>query len=295
MTAPLFIAMPGNEAMTARLAALCQGEVGILETRNFPDGESYLRFAIDVAARNVVFVCTLARPNEKLIPLLFAAAAARDLGARRVGLVAPYLCYMRQDRRFRSGEAVTSRSFAALISSSVDWLATVDPHLHRIKSLDEIYAIPARALHAGKAIAGWIKAHVDHPFLIGPDGESEQWVGAVAQACGAGFAALRKQRLGDRSIRTWPDNLPIPADATPVLLDDIVSSGETMLAALRLVRGASPVPPVAIAIHGLFADEAQQAIGKLAAMLVTTNSLPIAAGAIDIGPLIAAGISDWIR
>ena len=88
--------------------------------------------------------------------LLFAADAARQLGARKVGLVAPYLCYMRQDRSFKPGEAVTSRSFAALLSRACDWLVTVDPHLHRYKSLSEIYAIPARALHAGPAIADWI-------------------------------------------------------------------------------------------------------------------------------------------
>ena len=82
-------------------------------------------------------------PNEEVLPLLFAAATARELGVPSVGLVSPYLAYMRQDRRFKPGEAVTSREVAKLLSDAVDWLVTVDRHLHRYGSL-EIYRIPPR-------------------------------------------------------------------------------------------------------------------------------------------------------
>jgi len=135
----------------------------------FPMGRPICAFAAISPAGALFLVCTLARPNEKILPLIFAAETARELGARRVGLVAPYLCYMRQDRRFQTGEAVTSRPFATLISRACDWLVTIDPHLHRYKALSEIYTIPARALHAGAAIAGWIKNNIENPFLIGPD------------------------------------------------------------------------------------------------------------------------------
>jgi hypothetical protein len=84
-----------------------------------------------VKDRDIVLVCTLNDPDSKTLALLFAARNAKELGARSVGLVAPYLGYMRQDRRFREGEAITSAHFAALVSSSFDWLVTVDPHLHR--------------------------------------------------------------------------------------------------------------------------------------------------------------------
>ena len=142
MTRAIFIALPGNDAMAAALAARTGGAVAALETRAFPDGETYLRLHGDVGGKSVAIVCSLDRPDGKFLPLAFTAAMARDLGAGRVGLVAPYLAYMRQDRRFKSGEAVTSGSFARLLSSSVDWLVTVDPHLHRHASLDEIYDDP---------------------------------------------------------------------------------------------------------------------------------------------------------
>lgn len=111
MSVPLFIALPGNEPMAEKLAPLAGGEVSLLETRDFPDGESYLRFVDEMADCSVVLVCTLAQPNNKVLTLIFAAMTARELGARKVGLAAPYLCYMRQHRRFQSGEAVTSHIF----------------------------------------------------------------------------------------------------------------------------------------------------------------------------------------
>ena len=174
MTPTLLISMPGNERLTAGLAELLGCETGELNTRQFPDGETYLRFATDLHKRSVAIVCTLAQPNEKILPLIFAAATARELGAARVGLVAPYLAYMRQDRRFNPGEAVTSRQMAHLVSGAFDWMVTVDPHLHRYSDLSEIYSIPTRVVHAAPLISRWIKANIEKPLIIGPDSESEQ-------------------------------------------------------------------------------------------------------------------------
>src|SRR5438094_7995625 len=192
MTAPLFIAMPGNEAMTRKLAGLLDAGVGHVELRAFPDGETYLRFISDLADRTLVIVCTLDRPNDKLLPLLFAAATARELGAAKIGLVAPYLAYMRQDRRFKPGEAVTSREVARLVSDGFDWLVTVDPHLHRYGSLAEIYHIPTRVVPAAPRFSHWIKAHVSDPLIVGPDVESEQWSAAAARDAGAPYSVLQK-------------------------------------------------------------------------------------------------------
>ena len=168
MTGPLIFSLPGNEATAEKLGAALSGELGKLETRRFPDEETYLRFATDPAGRSVVLVCSLNRPDPKFLRLAFAASAAKELGAARVGLVAPYLAYMRQDKQFHPGEAVSSVHFARLISVGLDWLATVDPHLHRHKSLDEIFPIPARVGHAAPLLAGWITSHVQRPLSSVP-------------------------------------------------------------------------------------------------------------------------------
>jgi ribose-phosphate pyrophosphokinase len=273
------------------LAELVQGATGTLATRHFPDGETYLRFDDGFMDRDVVLVCTLDRPDAKIAPLLFAAEAARGLGARRVGLVAPYLCYMRQDQRFKEGEAITSRSFAKLVSGAFDWLVTVDPHLHRYHSLAEIYDIPAKALHAGPFIAGWLKDNVNRPYLIGPDSESRQWVEAVARDCGAAWTVLQKTRIGDRVVQEKCPTGLLPDGVTPVLLDDIVSSGATFLETRRLLN-SSGSSAIAIAIHGLCSAGTEAALKAAGIRLVTTNTVPNSLALIDVAPLIAKGAAE---
>lgn len=295
MNHPVLYALPGNEAMAALLCARLDAEKGELVTRQFPDGESYVRFATDPRGRDVVLVCTLARPDEKFLRLAFAASAAKDLGASSVGLVAPYLCYLRQDTRFRPGEAVTSAIFAKLLSSQIDWLVTADPHLHRYSSLGEVYSVPARSVHAAPLVSQWIGGNVENPLLIGPDIESEQWVAEVAGAIDAPYHVLDKTRHGDRDVDIdLPDLRDSGRGRTVVLVDDIVSSARTMTVTARLLATQGLPRPIAIAVHGLFADGAWEELRLHAARVVTTNSVPHPSNGIDISSELAGAVRELL-
>jgi ribose-phosphate pyrophosphokinase len=288
----LFIAIPGNEAMTRSLAKRLGGEISEVELRTFPDGETYLRFVSDLAGRVLALVCTLDHPNSKILPLLFAAATAREIGAAKVGLVAPYLAYMRQDRRFNPGEAVTSRQVAGLLSAAFDWLITLDPHLHRYSSLAELYRIPSRVVHAAPLISKWIKENVANPLIIGPDVESKQWVSTVAHDADAPFTVLQKIRRGDRDVEiSFTDEIDF-AGRTPVLVDDIISSGRTMIEAVHQVTSRDSQAPICIAVHGLFADASDAALAQAGARVVTTNSVPHATNAIDVTGVLVDAIAE---
>lgn len=291
---PLVIPLTGSERLAGKLAVALNGELGALETRRFPDEEVYLRFTASPKGRSVVIVCTLDRPDSKVLPLLFAAGTARDLGATRVGLVAPYLAYMRQDKRFNDSEAVTSVHFARLLSSAFDWLATVDPHLHRYRDLSEIYRIPAVPLHAAPLLSDWIKAEVPHSLLIGPDAESEQWVRAVATGADAPHIVLRKQRLGDRDVRVTMPDLAEWSGRTPVLIDDIVSSARTMIETAWQIAAAGLPRPICVAVHALFAEESYRSLKTVAARIVSTNTVPHETNAIDVAPLFIDRIADLL-
>lgn len=294
MTSPLLFALPGNETMAEALCIALNGEMGRLEMRNFPDGESYLRLLTDPKGRSVVLVCTLDRPDGKFLLLAFAAAAAKDLGASRVGLVAPYLAYMRQDRRFNPGEAVTSTIFAHMLSSVIDWLVTVDPHLHRYGSLDEVYSIPSRIVHSASLLSDWIMTNVDRPMLIGPDIESEQWVAQVAGSIDAPYRVLRKTRYGDRDVEiAAPDFGPF-SEHTPVLIDDIVSSGRTMIETARQLQDQGISRPVCIAVHALFSQETYEELKSKMAAVVSTNSVAHASNRLDLAPLIAGPVGELV-
>lgn len=292
---PTVFALPGNESTTEQLIADLAAARGGIETRHFPDGESYVRLMTDVVQRDVVFVCTLDRPDAKLLPLLFAGTTAKELGAKRVGLVVPYLAYMRQDKRFHPGEALTSRIFARLVSSTFDWLVTVDPHLHRFADMSELYSSPVEVCHAAKEVARWIKSTIANPIIIGPDAESQQWVSAVAATVDAPYVTLAKRRLADRQVQITFPNLDAWQGRTPVLIDDIVSSGRTMVEATKTLVGLGFLPPVIVAVHGIFADDANtDLLAAGTARIVTTNSVPHATNAIDISGLLTAATRKFI-
>src|SRR6266700_121165 len=288
----LLIPLPGNEAMAHALSQPLGMELGHVELHRFPDAETYIRLLSDIDARQIAIVCTLDRPDNKILTLLFLAATARELGAKTIGLVAPYLAYMRQDRRFNPGEAVTSRQIARLLSDAFDWLATVDPHLHRYSSLSEIYRIPTKVVHAAPLISGWIRANVQAPLIIGPAGESEQWASAVAQAAGAPYTVLQKIRHGDRDVEISVRDASNIGDRTPVFVDDIISSGRTMAEAVRLIAAKATRSPVCVAVHGIFADNSDLLLTKAGTRVVTSNSVPHATNAIDVGPLLVPAIRE---
>lgn len=287
----IVVGLPDAGPLPGLLAAQLKCDRSDLALLRFPDGECLVRLDADVQGRCVVFAGSLDHPDGKTLPLLFAADAARELGAARIGLVAPYLAYMRQDQRFRAGEAVTSRSYARLLSGALDFLVTVDPHLHRWHSLGDIYSIPTRAVAAAPAIAGWLRREVGAPLLVGPDQESEQWVAGVARLCGAPWTVMAKQRHGDRDVAvtmtggtTWPGR-------TPVLLDDIGSSGQTLVAALQVLRQAGLASPLCIVVHALFSTEAQQAmLDAGAARVVSCDTVAHPTNAIAVAPLLGPAV-----
>lgn len=294
---PLLFPLPGNEEFTRRLSArLGDADIGSLVTRRFPDGETYVRLEAGVSGRAVVLVCTLDRPDDKTLRLLFAAHAARDLGAARVGLVTPYLGYMRQDKRFQPGEAVTSSCYGRLLSGAVDWMVTVDPHLHRRGSMSEVYSIPVSVCHAAPTLAAWIREHVPSALVVGPDVESEQWVSAVAGAAGVPFVTLEKTRRGDRDVELKFPVLDTWRGRTPVLVDDIISSGRTMEAAVgQLVRLGFP-SPVVLGVHGLFADDAFERLKAAGAdRIISTNTIRHETGELDVSDIVANAMTRFLQ
>jgi ribose-phosphate pyrophosphokinase len=286
----MLLPLPGSEDMARRLSPLLGAGIAAADFHRFPDGEWRVRFGSAMAGEPLLIVAALDRPDEKFLPILFAAMSAREFGASSVGLICPYLAYMRQDARFAPGQAVTAPLFARLLSDRFDWLVTADPHLHRIKSLDEIYRIPTRVVHATEAMGRWIAAEIEAPLLIGPDRESRQWVAAVAAAARAPYAVLEKERHGDADVSVMPTELAQWRGHTPVLVDDIISTGATMAATCRLLAAEGMRSPICVGIHAVFANGAYETLSQLAARIVTCNTIRHASNAIDVSPLLAEAV-----
>ena len=188
---------------------------------------------------------------------------------------------MRQDKRFRDGEAVTSDIFAKVLSPYIDGIVTIDPHLHRHAKLEEIYSCQCTVLTAARLMAKWVAVNVKNPLIVGPDMESEQWVKTVAGEAGAPNVVLSKTRHGDREVNITLPDLEKYLALTPVLIDDIISSAATMIKAVELLRQQGFSQPVCLATHGIFADDAYDQLVKAGAgKIVTTNTIPYDSNAI---------------
>ena len=293
---PLLLALPGNEAISERLTAALGAEYAAPEIRQFPDGETYVRLTTDVKARDVILVCSLDQPDAKFLPLMFLAETAKDLEARSVGLICPYLAYMRQDARFKPGEGITSSYFARALGQHFDWLVTVDPHLHRRQSLSEIYTIPAAAVHAGPAIAAWVRDNAPAPLIVGPDSESAQWVAEVARGANAPYIVLEKHRHGDREVEVSAPDMRRWQDRTPVLVDDIISTAQTLIETVHRLHAAGASGIIAVGVHGLFAGKAYDELFAAGARkIVTCNTVAHPSNTIDVTALIAGVAGELMR
>ncbi|NUP86939.1 MAG: ribose-phosphate diphosphokinase [Burkholderiaceae bacterium] len=279
-----------------RLASSLGAHLGIepqqIERHCFPDGELKLRLPERLPHR-VVLLRGLHQPNEKLVELLLAAPAARELGARRITLVCPYLAYMRQDVAFQPGEAVSQRHVGALLAHLVDGVVTIDPHLHRIDSLDTVIpGVRCTALSAAEAIGAWVAARRADALLLGPDEESLQWVARAAQATGLDHAVCRKQRLGDRDVRIALPDIDW-AGRPVVLMDDVASTGRTLVETARacLAAGARSVD-VAVT-HALFVGDA---LAQLRAAGVgeiwSTDAVPHGSSVVSVAQMLADAVRE---
>lgn len=281
----ILFAFPGNETLAAAYAREKGVTLGKMEIHRFPDKESLIRIDTDVKGMDVTLMCSLDRPDSKAMSLLFFARTARELGAKSLNLIAPYLGYMRQDKRFRKGEAITADIFAAFLSQNFDGLITVDPHLHRHKEMGEIYSIPTKVVHASDAIAKWINENIDKPVLVGPDEESYQWVRTVADNIQAPYLILEKTRHGDRNVQISAPDIGLYGNHTPVLVDDIISTATTMVRTIRKLLEKGAKNPVCIGVHAVFSGDSFLSLKNSGACdIITCNTIMHETNRIDIAP-----------
>ena len=297
----LVLALGGGGTFSAakRLGALVGAQVDRVDMRNFPDGESLVR--VPRCAKTTMLYGSLDHPDEKLVRLLFAAAALRDLGAKRLVLVAPYLCYMRQDMAFHEGEAVSQRIIGRVLAERFDRVITVDPHLHRVAKLSAVFpGIEADTLTAAPLLAEALaRDDGPPPLLIGPDAESRQWVDEVARRQGLVTMLAEKIRLGDRDVR-----IDLPAadrikGRRVVMVDDVISSGATMIALARILKRAGAASVEVMATHNLSTREAADALrGTGVVRMRFTDSISRGddvEDAIALAPLLAESLAKEMR
>ncbi len=242
-----------------RLARRLQAELKQIHLHRFPDQESLVRLPLQLP-EHVILCRSLNDPNAKLIELLLCARTARAHGVKRLTLVAPYLCYMRQDFASHPGEAISQVIIGKLLADLFDDVITVDPHLHRIDSLQEAIPIDnAIALSATHEIADFLQNKLSDALLLGPDSESKQWVACIADETGFEYGVAEKIRHGDKQVDIQLPDMKF-ANKPVIIIDDMISTGRTLVKAANLLKNQG-VRDIHIAItHPLFCGDAQDAL-----------------------------------
>ncbi|MBI1907617.1 MAG: ribose-phosphate diphosphokinase [Rhodocyclales bacterium] len=288
---PQLLCFDDESAFAGCMAETAGMESAVIARHRFPDGEIRLQLP-PMLPQRVVLLRSLHHPNEKLVELLLAARAARALGATHLTLVAPYLAYMRQDKAFAPGEAVSQRIVGDWLAELFDALVTVDPHLHRVLRLAE--AVPVRdalALSGAPLLAEWVARRRSRPLLIGPDEESAQWVASAAAARGFDHAVCRKIRHDDRRVEIELPRMNVSGREV-VVFDDVASSGHTVAVATRLLLAAGAASVDLAVTHALFADDAERLVRAAGVREIwSTDTIAHPSNAVSVAPALAAALA----
>jgi ribose-phosphate pyrophosphokinase len=294
MNAAVF-AFGDDHAAAERLAVALGAPRLQISLHAMPDGES-LPVAPQPPA-TVILYRSLDRPDGKLLPLLLAADALRRSGARRLVLVAPYMPYLRQDAVFEAGQPLSRDVFGALLGPAFDRIVTVEPHLHRTADLTPVFSgTPVSSLSAAELLADAIGRRGD-PVIVGPDAESEPWVRRIAERLQAPWLVAHKERRGDRAVEvTLPAAGPQVAGRRTVLVDDICSTGGTLIAAIQRLRAVGAASVEAAVVHGLFTRGTGAALRRAGARaVISTDSCGDRPTALPLAPLLARALSAEIE
>jgi len=290
----LLLGFPEYMAQTRALADAAGLPCGEVALHRFPDGETRVRLP-ERLPRRLLLCRSLDRPDDKLVGLILAAGAAREQGVESLLLVAPYLCYMRQDTAFRPGEAVSQRIIGRLLAERFDGLLTVDAHLHRVQRLEQ--AVPVTSalnLTATEPMAHFLAGRLEAPLLVGPDEESEQWVAAIARHEKLDYRVAGKQRLGDREVRISLPEGPYRGRHL-VLVDDVASTGRTLEAAAGALLEQGPASLSVLVAHALFVDDAVARLRQAGVENIwSCDSIAHPTNAVALAPLLGAALGGLI-
>ncbi len=290
------IAGTANPALAEAIA----GHLGIEATPcrmdSFPDDELQVRIADSLTGDDLYVVQPTGPPvGRHLLELLLIADAGRRTGAARVTAVIPYFGYARQDRRAESGEPVGAKVLADLIAARMDQVITV--HLHN-PAIEGFFGLPVEHLFPIPLIAGRLRETVsEDAVLVAPDLGAVKLAQQYADELGLPVAYVHKERItGDRvAVRRIIGDV---AGRSPILVDDMISTGGTMVSTIEaLVERKCRTPVTVAATHALpKGDAIARLTSRPVGSIIATNSLaqpPERGGAmdlLDLAPLIAGTI-----
>ncbi len=283
------ISGPASKALAEAVSA----QTGIpnvpVVAKVFPDGESYVRIDGDVKGEEVAIIQTTCPPMQdgRLFQLAFLADSTRRAGATKVTAVVPYLAYARQDKTFLAGEGISVETIARMLKAAgIDEFLTVN--IHSEHSLAQ-FPFPARTVSAIPLIAEYfVKKGHKGAYALSPD-KGAMYIAQQAQTVlggDAGHLNKTRDRYTGQTIQS-AEGLNVK-DQTVIILDDIISTGGTIVGAAKILRELGAKHVFCGCVHGLLIGDAEKRILDAGVEeIVGTDSVPGGISKVSLAPLIS--------
>jgi len=281
----LIIGGSASQKLAAKVAWDLGENLSPIETRRFPDGERYIRIKGEVPKEVVVIQSTGYPQDENLMELFLLLKNLKSLGVERTRVVIPYFGYGRQERRFKSGEAVSAVIVAELLEAAgASEIYSINLHEKNIK---EFFNIPVHEISAMPMIANYINEQIDDPMIIGPDkgalGFAEEISGILKCDCDY----LDKTRISPEKVEMKPKNLDVKGRDV-VIIDDIISTGGTIVSASRILNDLGANKVIVGCVHPILVEDALLKIFAAGVDDVfATDTLKSDVSTISVAPLVA--------
>jgi ribose-phosphate pyrophosphokinase len=250
-----------SKKLAGKIAKDLNLELSPVEIFVFPDGEKRIRIQENVLGKDCIIIQSASTPpDENYMELFIMIDALKRSGAKSIKVLIPYLGYQRQDHIFRSGEAVSLEVIAEILTGvGMTQLLSFDMHSPKIP---DIFTVPVKHLSALPIFAEKIKKdfNLDEIVLISPDMGGIRRIKEVSEMLGnIPFATIEKNRdLGNGEINNSGLNGDVRGKIA-VIVDDMISTGQTMVEAAELLIENGATKVFVFATHAVFARDA----GKL--------------------------------
>lgn len=284
-TAPLrLFCLAASAELGAGLSAALAEPLAAHEERDFEDGEHKARPLDPVTGADVYVVQSLhggpqQSANDKLCRLLFFIGAIKDAGAARVTAVTPYLCYARKDRRTKPNDPVTTRYIAGMFESvGTDCVVTLE--VHNPVAFENAFRCRTVALSGTPLFVDYAKGLADQRLsVISPDAggmkRAEQLRGSLEETLGRPVGKGLAEKHRSAGVVSGDLFVGDVAGTTALIIDDLVSTGKTLLSAARSARKAGAKRVIALVTHGLFMQGAAEVVADPTIdQVVITDSVP---------------------
>lgn len=271
-----------SQNLAAKVAKLLRCSLLELEFKRFPDGEAYTRVIGETAGEIAIIQST---PNDgEFIHLLQLIDVCE--GARITAII-PYFGYARQDKCFQRGEAISARAMARALE--VDRIFTINIHNKKVL---EFFKCPAQDLDATSLLGEYFLKNIEDPVLIAPDEGAVKIAKVVADKFDLEYDCLEKKRLSAEKVEIKPKKLSVN-EREIVLIDDIVSTGGTMVEAVKLLKLQGAREIYVACVHAVLVEGALSKLYSSGVKeVISTDTLEKSTSVVSVAPLIANALSE---